>query len=123
MIKEEAAKLKARQGKGEKRQKKKEAMVGVSYTIDQKKRTPSEVAENLIYPERAKEKEKGKENNKIRAQNIRRMASLERAKKEVMEEIVTDATNRDPGHKRPLVVVMEKRPAFMGFGNKDPIRG
>ena len=55
VIKEEAAKLKARQGKGEKRQKKKEAMVGVSYTIDQKKRTPSEVAENLIYPERAKE--------------------------------------------------------------------
>ncbi|MBU0569052.1 ISKra4 family transposase [bacterium] len=109
VIKEEAAKLKARQGKGEKRQKKKEAMVGVSYTIDQKKRTPSEVAENLIYPERAKEKEKekGKENNKIRAQNIRRMASLERAKKEVMEEMVSDATNRDPGHKRPLVVTMD----------------
>jgi len=105
MIKEEAAKLKARQGKGEKRQKKKEAMVGVSYTINQKERTPSEVAENLIYPERAREKKK--EKDKIRAQNIRRMASLEHTKKEVMEEMVTDATNRDPGHKRPLVVVMD----------------
>lgn len=64
VIKEEAARLKARQGKGEKRQKKKEAMVGVSYTIDQKKRTPSEVAENLIYPERAKEKGMEKKNKK-----------------------------------------------------------
>ena len=33
VIKKEAAKLKSRQGKGEKRQKKKEAMVGVSYTV------------------------------------------------------------------------------------------
>lgn len=109
MIKEEAARLKARQGKGEKRQKKKEAMVGVSYTIDQKKRTPSEVAENLIYPEKAKEKVKEKEKgkDKIQAQNIRRMASLERSKKEVVEEIVADAINRDPEHKRPLVVVMD----------------
>lgn len=44
MIKREAAKLKGRQGKGEKRQKKKEAMVGVSYTVDRHQRTPEEVA-------------------------------------------------------------------------------
>lgn len=43
VIKSEAVKLKARLGKGEKRQKKKEAMVGVSYTIDPKQRTPEEV--------------------------------------------------------------------------------
>jgi hypothetical protein len=42
VIKKEAAKLKARQGKGEKRQKKKEAMVGVSYTVGRNKRTPEE---------------------------------------------------------------------------------
>ncbi len=47
VIKKEAAKLKARQGKGEWRQKKKEAMVGVSYTVGRNKRTPEEVAENL----------------------------------------------------------------------------
>ena len=49
VIKSEAAKLKARAGKGEKRQKKKEAIVGVSYTTDPKQRTSVEVAENLIY--------------------------------------------------------------------------
>ena len=36
MIKEEAVKLKAKLGTGEKRQKKKEALVGVCYTVDAK---------------------------------------------------------------------------------------
>jgi hypothetical protein len=58
MIKKEAAKLTARLGKGEKRLKKKEAMVGVSYTVDRKVRTAEDVAENLIYPEKAEEKRK-----------------------------------------------------------------
>ena len=57
-VKKEVAKLKSRQGKGEKRQKKKEAMVGVSYTVEKNERTPEEVAENLIYPERSKKKRK-----------------------------------------------------------------
>ena len=54
VIKKEAAKIKARLGKGEKRQKKKEAMVGVDYTIDRNVRNPEEVAENLVYPEQAR---------------------------------------------------------------------
>jgi len=107
VIKKEAAKLQSRQGKGEKRQKKKEAMVGVSYTVNQKVRTAQEVAENLIYPERAKEKEKGEKLSPVRAQNIRRLASLERSKQEVVEEIVDDARRRDPEHKRLWVVVMD----------------
>jgi hypothetical protein len=40
MIKAEAVKLKAKLGTGEKRQKKKEALVGVSYTVDAKLRAP-----------------------------------------------------------------------------------
>ena len=40
MIKEEAVKLKAKLGTGEKRQKKKEALVGVSYTVDPRPRSP-----------------------------------------------------------------------------------
>ena len=40
MIKEEAVKLKAKLGSGEKRQTKKEALVGVSYTVDPKPRSP-----------------------------------------------------------------------------------
>ncbi len=106
VIKSEAAKLQARQGKGEKRQKKKEALVGVSYTTDKKVRTPEEVAENLIYPERAK-----KEDTDIipsaKAQNIRRLASLERSKEEVVTEIVADAQRRDPEHNRQWVVLID----------------
>lgn len=109
MIKREAAKLKSRQGKGEKRQKKKEALVGVDYTVNQKVRTPEEVAENLIYPEKAKErKNEGNDNSpSIRAQNVRRLASLQRSKQEVVEEIVNDAQNRDPNHKRQWIVLMD----------------
>ena len=54
MIKKEAAKIKGRQGKGEKRQKKKEALVGVKYTLEPEPRTAEEVAGNLVYPEKKK---------------------------------------------------------------------
>lgn len=76
VIKSEAAKIAARKGKGEKSQKKKEATVGVSYTIEPNKRTPQQIAENLIYPDR--KKKRGKKVEKPAARNIRRLASLER---------------------------------------------
>jgi len=112
VIKKEAAKIQARLGKGEKRQKKKEAMVGIDYTIDRKVRTAEEVAENLVYPEQARKKREEKKKQgvstpAIRAKNIRRLASLERSKREVMDEIISDARNRDPDNKRPWVVVMD----------------
>jgi hypothetical protein len=111
MIKSEAIKLKSRLGKGEKRQKKKEALVGVSYTIDRKIRTAKEVAENLVYPDKTEENGTIENDNEkktgIRAKNIRRLASLKRSKKEVMKEIINNARNRDPEKKRPLVVVMD----------------
>jgi len=112
VIKKEAAKIQARLGKGEKRQKKKEAMVGVNYTINRKIRSPKEVAENLVYPEQARKKreEKKKEGFKtpvIRARNVRRLASLERSKREVMDKIISDAKRRDADNKRPWVVVMD----------------
>jgi hypothetical protein len=112
VIKREAAKIQSRLGKGEKRQKKKEAIVGVSYTIDPKVRTPSEVAENLVYPEKAKEKreakkEQGVRSPPIRAKNPRRIASLERSKEDVMKEIITDAKNRNHHNQRSLVAVMD----------------
>jgi hypothetical protein len=66
VIKRETAELKARYGKGEKRQKKKEAMVGVAYTVDRKERTAEEVAKNLIYPEEVREK-KQKEQQEAKA--------------------------------------------------------
>lgn len=113
VIKKEAAKLKARQGKGEKRLKKKEAMVGVSYTVDRNKRSPEEVAERLVYPEKAKAQKEANEKAGVvvpkapKAQNIRRMASLEKSKDEVVEEIMEDAKGRNADNTRPWVVVMD----------------
>jgi len=108
MIKREAAKLKARLGKGEKRQKKKEALVGVSYSVDRKVRTADQVAGNLIYPqEKSEQKQNNAEPVKVKAQNVRRLASLKRSKQEVVAEILQDACARDPEHKRPWVVLMD----------------
>ena len=107
MIKREAAKLKARLGKGEKRQKKKEALVGVSYSVDRKVRTAEEVAANLIYPQESEKKQNKAEMVEVKAQNVRRLASLKRSKQEVVDEIVRDACARDSEHKRPWVVLMD----------------
>jgi len=105
MIKREAAKLKARPGKGEKRQKKKEALVGVSYTVAPQVRRAEEVATRLLYPENAPQtvnQETETPTPAPKAQQIRRLASLEQPKQEVVQAIV-----RDPKHRRPWVVVMD----------------
>jgi len=113
IIKSEAAKIQSRLGKGEKRQKTKEAIVGVSYSTDPKMRTPEEVAENLVYPERARAKREAdkkqglKPSPPIRAKNPRRIASLKRSKEEVMKEIITDAKKRNQDNGKPLVAVMD----------------
>jgi hypothetical protein len=113
MIKKELSQLIGRLGKGEKRQKKKEAMVGVSYTVNKKERTAEEVATNLIYPERAKkEREQNKKNNKqapnqVKAKNIRRLASIEKSKQEVVETLFEDGKKRNKENKKPWLVVMD----------------
>jgi hypothetical protein len=50
MIKAEAVKLTAKLGPGEKRQRKKAALVGVSYTVDAQPRAPEAHAELLVVP-------------------------------------------------------------------------
>ena len=113
IIKSEAAKIQSRLGKGEKRQKTKEAIVGVSYSTDPKVRTPEEVAEHLVYPEGAREERESdrkqglKPPPPIRAKNPRRIASLKQSKEEVMKEIITDAKKRTLHSNGPLVVVMD----------------
>jgi hypothetical protein len=104
MIKEEGAKIKGRQGKGEKKQKKKEALVGVKYTVNANVRTPEEVADNLVYPDKKKQGKKPKPVE--RAQDIRYIASVEQPKREVMEEIKQEVKNGD-FNKAPLVCVMD----------------
>lgn len=110
MIKEEAAKLTARvEGEG-KQPGKKEALIGVSYTVDRHVRTAEELAESLVDPEAARRRreERGEEKDKPpEAQNILRYASLERPKREVFDHIKADAERRDPQHKRPLAVLLD----------------
>ena len=113
VIKREAAKLKSRLGKGEKHQKKKEAMVGVSYTVDRKERTPEEVAENLIYPDKVEQrkaeiKQQSRDIKEApRAKNIRRLASLAKPKQTVVEEMAADSQKRNKANQRPLVILMD----------------
>ena len=109
MIKEEAAKLQAKLGTGEKRQKKKEARVGVSYTVDPKPRSPEALAELLVDPEaaRARRQRQGEQDESPHAQQVRRVASLVRTKRAVMELIKADAERRDPQHRKPLVVLLD----------------
>ena len=109
IIKAEAAKLQAKLGKGEKRQKKKEALVGVSYTVDRKERSAEELAELLIDPEAAQQrrKQEGKKDDAPRAQNVRRLASLARPKPEVLQSIMHDVERRDPERCRPLAVLLD----------------
>ena len=106
LIKKEATKIIARMGKGEKRLKKKEALVGVGYTIDPNVRTPEQVAQNLVYPEKNKDHANDSK-QKPRAKNIHRMASLERPKKEVVHEIMSLSRSRDPDNKKLLIVIMD----------------
>jgi hypothetical protein len=109
MIKAEAVKLKAKLGPGEKRQRKKEALVGVSYTVDTKPRTPEALAERLVDPEaaRARRQREGTKDEAPRAQQVRRVASLVRTKQAVMELIKADAERRDPQHRKPLVILLD----------------
>jgi hypothetical protein len=109
MIKEEAVKLKAKLGSGEKRQTKKEALVGVSYTVDPKPRSPEALAELLVDPEaaRARRQREDTRDDAPRAQQVRRLASLVRTKQAVMELIRADAERRDPQHRKPLVVLLD----------------
>ena len=108
MIKEEAVKLKAKLGSGEKRQTKK-ALVGVSYTVDPKPRSPEALAELLVDPEaaRARRQREDTRDDAPRAQQVRRLASLVRTKQAVMELIRADAERRDPQHRKPLVVLLD----------------
>jgi hypothetical protein len=109
MIKEAAAKLKAKLGTGEQRQQKKEALVGVSYTVDAKPRSPEALAELLVEPEaaRARRQREGATDDAPRAQQVRRLASLVRTKQAVMALIKADAERRDPQHRKPLVVLLD----------------
>lgn len=59
---------------------------------------------NLIYPESKRTKA---DQNETKAQNIRRLASIERKKSDVIAEMIRDAKTRDPEYSRPWIVLMD----------------
>lgn len=105
MVKDEIVRKRARLGKGEKNQKKMEALVGVSYSIDQHERTAEDVVSNLFQDQAAKP-----ENEKRpipRPCNKLVTVSLEKPKETVMEFIVKDVTERSKETKREMVCVLD----------------
>jgi len=104
MIKKEAAKIIGRQGKGQKKQKKKECLVGAKYNIDANVRTAGDVAKNLVYPDQKDQKKDSEKQAK--ACNIRYIASVAKPKKEVMNEIYEEIKNEDFS-KSPLLCLMD----------------
>ena len=87
--------------------------MGVSYTIDPHVRTAEEVAENLIYPDQAREKRAAAPQSPQAvpapptAQHIRRYASLERSREEVLQAMVADGQRRQTTPARPWIVIMD----------------
>lgn len=112
MIRKEAAKITGRQGKGQKRQKKKESLVGAKYDIDSNIRSADDVAENLVYPEKKEENRAVRKD--IKAQNIRYIASISKPKKEVMGEIYEEIRNNDFS-KTPLLCLMDGSPYLWDY--------
>ena len=106
VIKKEAAKIVSRLGKGEKKQKKKEALVGVKYNILANVRSPEEVAKNLVYPEEKNEEYSQESSKKNESQNKRYIASIEKSKKQVMQEI-HETTKKENFINKPLICVMD----------------
>ena len=95
MIKKEAAKIKARNGRGEKRQKKKEALIGVEYDVEKKERKAEEIAQRMIYPENEKKEKNPEKGKNIHPQKKKYIASIAKCKREVMGVFYDRIKNKD----------------------------
>lgn len=95
-------KLETRLTRGEKRNAKRMATVGAIYTVNPYSRTPEDVLHALAGKADPKPKE-----DRPRPEHKRVMASLEHEPAEVIAEIFDDAENRDPGHAKAWVALVD----------------
>jgi hypothetical protein len=102
MIKAEANKIKSRPDRGETKQKKKEALVGVAYTTTAHVRTAEEVATNLVFPEERSSTSSPADSTEV----MRYIASVARPKKAVMHEIKQEIEDQSFAQ-TPLICVMD----------------
>ncbi|HEX9667452.1 MAG TPA: ISKra4 family transposase [Thermodesulfobacteriota bacterium] len=96
-----STKRKARLNKGEKRNRKRMAMVGAVYSIERNYRTPEEI----MGVEKSEEKARVKP--RARARNKRVWASVERDHNVVTDEIFEEALSRDPEKRREWVMLID----------------
>lgn len=109
MIKKEVAKIQANLGKSEKRQMKKEVLVGVCYTVEPKIRGAEDIARALVYSKEDKDEADPtkKRVESPRARDIRRIASLVNPKEEVFQAIRAEFEARDPQIENVLAVLVD----------------
>ena len=94
VIKETPAKREARLAKGEKRNRKQEAMVGIEYVVAPKPRTPELVAQALVRPDALSDEELELLHAARPAQNLYYQASLEAGREGLIGEILKRADKR-----------------------------
>lgn len=102
IVKEKVKKRAARLKKGKKRNRKKEAMVGLEYVMEPRFRDPELLARALVMPEELSETERQILHSDRPAQNIYYQASLEAGKEGIMKEISARARKRLEVSNRPL---------------------
>lgn len=94
VVKEDPARRAARLAKGEKRNRKKEAMVGLEYVAAPKLRTPELLAQALVRPEALTDEERGQLHAARPAQDLYYQASLEVGREGLIREIFERAEER-----------------------------
>lgn len=114
MTKEESVKIKAKNRKGEKKQKKKESLVGITYPVKPIQRLASTLAISLIIGK--VDSEEYEEIEAFKKGNIRKIASLKKSKIEVMEEIKShmDKVSKDT----KVVIIMDGARGLWGYVDK-----
>lgn len=102
MVRERAVAPKTRLGKGEKRSKKKEAIVTSSYTIDLNPRTPEEVVASFFHPASSSSSSQGRN----RPQNKETWATLD-GKDAALSRLADHLAKRDGAHIKQRVALTD----------------
>jgi len=105
MIRETETKAKVRLGKGEKRTKKKEAVVTTIYTIEPHPRTPEEVVASYFHPDQSRS-DQGQRPKERRPQNKHLWATLE-GKDKALQRLAVQVQVRQGSHIQQQVALAD----------------
>ena len=111
MVLEEVAEPKVRLGKGQKRGRKKEAIVTTVYTIASAPRTPEEVVDSLFHPEKEAGKSEEEESPSPSPQNKHVWATLD-GKDAALNRLAERTTTRQGDHIQAQIALTDGDPAL-----------